>query len=150
MLRPLRKEDRELYVTLSREFYSSEAVMRPIPDAHFARTFARIIAEDPMVGAFLLLHEGQPAGYALLAFTYSNEAGSLVVWVEEIYIRPAFQGKGLGKEFFEFLSENYADRPVRLRLEVEPDNEGAIRLYKRMGYQKMPYVSMYRDLSSRS
>ena len=28
-------------------------------------------------------------GFALLALTYSNEAGGIVVWLEEIYVKPS-------------------------------------------------------------
>ena len=33
----------------------------------------------------------------------------------------------------------------RLRLEVEPDNEHAVSLYRRLGYRDLPYRSMVKD-----
>mgnify|MGYP002740687863 FL=1 len=47
---------------------------------------------------------------------------------------------------FSFVSEYYAGRAARFRLEVEPDNEGARRLYGRLGYEELPYVQMVREL----
>ena len=81
---------------------------------------------------------GRPAGYALLALTFSNEAGGDVVWLDEIYIRPEFQGKGLGNEFFDFFEKEFASA-ARLRLEVEADNDGAVRLYERRGFRPLEY-----------
>ena len=56
---------------------------------------------------------------------------------------PAYQGKGLGSFFFRFVEEN---RPAaRYRLEVEPENTGAVRLYERLGYRALPYAQMIKE-----
>ena len=34
---------------------------------------------------------------------------------------------------------------MRLRLEVEDENEGAKRLYERMGFERVPYLQMVID-----
>ena len=34
----------------------------------------------------------------------------------------------------------------RLRLEVEPENERAVALYKKLGYRELEYRSMIKDL----
>lgn len=61
-----------------------------------------------------------PAGYALLALTYSNEVGGMAVWVEEVYIREAFRGRGLGAQFFAWLRAEYGQSARRFRLELTP------------------------------
>lgn len=43
--------------------------------------------KSPYVAAYIAEHQGAPAGYGLVSLTYSNEAGGLVVWLEELYIR---------------------------------------------------------------
>ena len=35
--------------------------------------------------------EGEIVGYLLTAKTYSREAGGLVLWLEEMYMRPAYR-----------------------------------------------------------
>ena len=78
-------------------------------------------------------------GYALLAKTWSQEAGGLAIWVEELYLRPEARGKGMGTAFFAWLLEN---RPAaRYRLETEPDNVRAKALYRRQGFEFLNYES---------
>ena len=89
---------------------------------------------------------GTAAGYALVTFAYFNEAGGLVLWIEEIYVRPAWRGRGIGREVLTFLEDAYRGEAVRIRLEVESSNEGALRLYRALGFEKLEYLQMYKPL----
>lgn len=145
MIRPFRPVDAALLKTLMSEFYRSPAVLHPVPEAYFDRTIRELMAGSPYAEAYLFDQEDVPAGYGLLAKTYSNEAGGLVVWIEEIYIRESCRGSGLGSAFLRFVEDAYAGKAARLRLEVEADNTGAIRLYERRGYRELPYRQMIRE-----
>ena len=92
--------------------------------------------------AYLLEQDGKTAGYALLSRQFSQEAGGMALWIDEIYIRPPFRGRGLGSEFFRFLEENIHGRIKRLRLETEPENKGAQALYHRLGFRPLGYLQM--------
>ena len=72
-----------------------------------------------------------------------REVGGMVVWIEELYILPGHQGKGLGSAFFAWLEKNVP--AVRYRLEAEPENVRAMSLYKRLGYEVLPYVQMIKE-----
>ena len=95
MIRRYEASDRRTVTEMLDEFYHSPAVLHPIPRAHFEKTLNAAEAGNPCVRLYLIENGGQTAGYALLALTFSNEAGGDVVWLDEIYIRPEFQGKGL-------------------------------------------------------
>ncbi len=146
MFEELTVHDESIFIELMHEFYHSPAVLHSVPDTHFQRTFHEIINGSPYAQAFLFRKNGETAGYGLLAKTYSAEAGGLVVWLEEVYIREAFRGLGIGSQFFQFIEKIYEGKAARLRLEVEPDNEGAIRLYERLGYQELPYRQMIKSV----
>ena len=55
-------------------------------------------------------------------------------------IVPAHQGKGLGKQFFDFIDRQYTD--CIFRLEVEKENLPAVRLYTKCGFTELPYIEM--------
>jgi len=145
MIIPFNSLYQEDMLQMMREFYHSPAVLSPVPDEHFQRTCKELLGGTPFAAAHILLQDEKPAGYALLAFTYSNEAGGIVLWLEEFYVRPDFRGKGLGTEYFQFLFREYEGKIARMRLEIEPENEKALRLYERMGFEKLPYEQLYRE-----
>lgn len=146
MIEPLTASTKETLLQLMQEFYQTPAVLSPVSKSHFENTCAQILGGSPYAAAHLITAQGRTAGYGLLAFTFTNEAGGLVLWVEELYIRPAFRGMGLGGEYLAFLEKTYGRRVARMRLEVEPENEGARRLYARHGFEELPYMQMYKEM----
>ena len=144
MLRPMTEQDRETFIRLSDEFYRSPACLHTVPTEYFHKTLDEILAGSPYAKGYLFEKVGRIAGYALLSFTYSNEAGGLVCLVEEAYVIPEFQGHGLGKELFSFVEKEFPD-VRRFRLEVTHCNERAISLYRRLGYEELDYVQMIKE-----
>lgn len=147
-MRRFSEQDRVIYLALAKEFYSSEAVLHPVEEWHFEQTFDEMMRSDDYVDGFLLEEEGEVTGYVLIAKTFSQEAGGMVAWIEEIYVRPEYQGKGIGKRFFEEYENSLPNTYQRLRLEIEPDNEKAIRLYQKLGYKHLAYQQMVKDRSN--
>ncbi len=145
MIRDIEEKDREIFIAMCEEFYSSTAVSHSVPKSHFERTFEVVTHNSPYYKGYMLEYEGRTAGYGLVQLSYSNEAGGMQMFLEELYIREGYRNKGLGKEFFERV---YASRDdvVRYRLEVTAVNERAISLYKRLGYENLDYVQMIKDI----
>lgn len=138
MIRKYCFKDREVVLNMMKEFYSSPAVLHKIPEENYTKTLDEAEKQSPYLDVFILEHNEQTAGYALTAYTYSNEAGGNVVWIEEIYVLPQFQGKGIGGEFINYIKSGFGDF-ARIRLEVEESNDGATRLYKREGFEELAY-----------
>ncbi len=144
MIRDIRPEERELFLTLCHDFYHSPAVSHPVPDRNFEQTFALAIEGSPYVRVLMLLADETPAGFAILSLTHSNEAGGLCVQIEDLMVKSEFRGHGLGSEFFRFLEAAYP-HAARFRLEVMEDNAGAIRLYERQGFVQITYRQMIKE-----
>lgn len=141
-IRKMTSEDKAVFIDMSREFYHSPAVLHDIDEKNHFAAFEKLLRSDIYLEGFILEFSGETAGYALLNKMYSREAGGTVVWIEELYVRPRFQGLGAGTAFFCYLENNVS--AARYRLEVEPDNYRAKALYKRMGYDILPYEQMYK------
>lgn len=140
MIRPAEKTDEALLLSLFDEFYTSPAVLHPVPQEYHAATLDELFSERPMQRAFLLCDGETPLGYALLAQKFSHEAGGAELWLEELYLRETARGKGLGSAFLEFLLPwAQAAGFRRVRLEIEPENHRAEALYLRLGFEPLPY-----------
>ena len=139
MIRKYQKSDREFMIAMMEDFYSSPAVLHAIPKENYIKTLNEVESNSPFADIFVLESEGERAGYALTAYTYSNEAGGKVVWIDELYVSPKFQGKGLGREFIRYIKSLFGEF-AGIRLEVEESNDGATRLYKREGFSQFNYT----------
>ena len=82
----------------------------------------------------------------MVTMSYSTEVGGLCAWIEDIYVEPAFRGKGFGTAFLHFVEETYGPKVVRLRLEAEPENEKAISVYKNAGFEVLGYAQLVKAL----
>jgi GNAT superfamily N-acetyltransferase len=144
-IRDFKSGDLEEYVKMSESFFSSDAVAHPVPLENVIRTFDECMRRNPMPRGLMLEIDGVTIGYALLSFTWSNEAGGLCVLLEEVYISPDCRGRGAGSALMRFVEKEY---PLarRFRLEAARSNASAIRLYERMGYKRLDYLQMVKDL----
>ena len=88
------------------------------------RKFRAVIAE----------WEGQVAGYALFFEFYSSFQGCPGLFLDDIFVRPAFRKQGIGKSLLAHVAGiAYRERYFCIRWEVLDWNESAIELYKHLG-----------------
>lgn len=146
MIRKMVPEDRETFVKLTEEFYNTDAVIDVIPIDHIDYTFNQIIDDSPYVDGYVYVHNNKIAAYCLLSFTHSNEAGGLVMLIEELYVSPKFQGKGIGGKFLNFLEQTYQDKVTLMRLEVLKTNQTARQLYYKKGFKDLKYLQLIKKI----
>ena len=139
VIRKITAADRERYIAMAKDFYASPAVLENIPEENITRSFLEFTGGTPFGDAFIFEENGSIVGYGVLAYTYSQEAGGKVVWLEEIYVCREHRGRGLGSEFIDFVIQQIP--ASRYRLETEPENEDAARLYIRKGFELFEYVN---------
>jgi ribosomal protein S18 acetylase RimI-like enzyme len=139
----MRKEDKPRVMEMMRTFYASPAVSTNGSEEIFSNDIDHCVGESPYAQGYVFEDSAGILGYAMLAKSYSTEFGKDCIWIEDLYIREAFRGLGLGSRFFDFLSKEYTD--CIFRLEVEADNAPAVHLYKKCGFTVLPYVEMKKD-----
>lgn len=145
-IRKITSEDRDFFIAASKAFYASAAVAHDVPASYHLTTFEELMNSEVYQSGYILAVDGVSAGYALVSKTFSREAGGTVWWLEELYILPEYRGKGLGHSYFDFIEKAAAENGVRrLRLEVEPDNARAAKLYSDLGYKPLNYSQMLKE-----
>jgi len=144
MIRKINRNDKDKFIAMVREFYRTDAVLQNIPEENIIKTFDELMSDSPYLHGYICEYNGETAGYVLLTLTYSNEAGGHVLWVDEVYILPEYQSNGLGSEIFAFIENKYKDNVARIRLDVEEENDRAIKLYQKLGFKVLDYLQMYK------
>lgn len=146
MIRKVKKSDKEKYLEMTGIFYNSDAVLHPISEEYRLKTWNEILRSNEYADCYFAEENGIVKGYMLLAYTFSQEAGGMVCWIEELFVYEKFRNNGIGKEFFKFIKENIEPNVKRIRLEVEDYNIGAKRLYSSLGFEMLPYEQMIKEL----
>lgn len=144
-LRFVTPEDHDTLIHMMNAFYHTPGVLHEISKNHFEKTFVQIMDGDPYVNAYIIQFERKTAGYCLISHTYSNEAGGLTVWIEEIYVDPTFRGHKLADKALREIFNLYGDTVSRYRLEVTADNKIAKKIYYRLGFKALDYQQMIKE-----
>ncbi|MCQ2471387.1 MAG: GNAT family N-acetyltransferase [Clostridia bacterium] len=146
MIRKVTAEDKEIYLEMTEVFYNSDAVLHPVPLQNRLAMWDELMRSNRYGECFFYEENGEVKGYMLLAYTFSQEAGGSVCWIEELYVKEKYRNKGIGKQFFEFIKREIEPKCKRIRLEVEDYNIGAKRLYSSLGFEMLPYEQMIKEL----
>ncbi|MFV0528316.1 MAG: GNAT family N-acetyltransferase [Lachnospiraceae bacterium] len=149
-IRKFKPTDLEIFLVFAREFYATDSVSKPIPPNHMKQAFEEIVADSPYIDGFIIEVDSKPAGYAILCYTYSMEGGGMVAILDELYIAEAFQGKGLGTAFLEYMKTHLSEGIKTFRLEFVSNKAHLQKLYERMGFEISEYSSMIHPSSTDS
>lgn len=145
LIRQICPSDRDYFLRAVQDFYHSPAVCHDIPAENAARTFALLMHGTPYADCLIAADEtGAPHAYCLLSLTWSNEAGGLCVWLDEIMVDEALRGQGVGRRLIAAVHEKY-NSAARYRLEVTAENPRAAALYRVLGFSPLPYDQMVLD-----
>ena len=139
-IRPMTRQDKPQVLEMMGVFYSSDAVWTNGSREIFEADIDACIGHSPYLEGYIFENANQIQGYAMIAKSFSTEFGKPCIWIEDLYIKDAFRGLGIGKVFLDFIAEKYVG--CLLRLEVEDENERAMKLYGKCGFEVLPYVEM--------
>lgn len=106
-------------------------------DEPAARAALAELLGDPRCGrAWLIEDDGKAIGYAVLTIGFSLEWRGRDGFVDEIFVKEAYRGKGLGRQALELLLAEARALGIRaLHLEVDDDNARARAVYEGLGFK---------------
>jgi GNAT superfamily N-acetyltransferase len=118
-------------------FVRALAAFEREPDAAVA-TEADLLRDgfgpNPFYFCLIAEYDGQPAGFALYFFNYSTWTGRPGLYLEDLFVQPAFRGLGIGKALLQRVAAIAVEKNCpRLQWEVLDWNTPAIDFYRAMG-----------------
>lgn len=106
---------------------------------------ATLFADEPVAHCVLAFVDGQPAGFALYFFNYSTFLAQPGLYLEDLFVKPAFRGSGLGKALLLHLARIANARGCgRMEWSVLDWNRPAIDFYRKLGAVPQDAWTVYR------
>lgn len=133
-LRIATPNDSDRLLELTREFTATQVY--PFQEIAARRALDQLLASPALGVAWLLEVGGDAAGYVILTLGFSLEYGGRDAFVDELFVRPAFRGRGFGRAALSLALEAASQMGVRaVHLEVERAIDPARRLYRSLGFE---------------
>ena len=124
----LQKSQIDSIVSMMQDFYAIDNY--PIHIEESKQLFETFIANPNLGKAWLIYNDEEVIGYVILTFIFSFEYKGILAFLDELYIKKEYQGKGFGKQAVQFIQQESSQLNVKmLYLEVEQHNENAQKLY---------------------
>lgn len=132
---PGKNHDIETLLILIEKFYEIDGYI-DFNTVIVRRALNQLLNDDSMGRVWLIQDQNQAIGYIVLTFGYSLEYGGRDAFIDEFYIDPVYQGKGIGKQTIQFLEKSCILLNIQaLHLEVARENTSAQGFYQRVGFE---------------
>jgi len=132
-IRRARPGEAGLVLSLVRELAEYEKLLHEV-EATEADIAAALFCDNPRLFCEIAEWEGQPVGLAIWFNNFSTFNGRAGIFLEDLFVRPAQRGKGIGKALLAHLAgQCVANGWSRLQWSVLDWNTPSIEFYKSMG-----------------
>jgi GNAT superfamily N-acetyltransferase len=143
-IRSSTRDDVPLILSLVRELAEYERLSQEVVATEEALRDS-LFGERPVAEVLIGHLGGEPAGFALFFHSFSTFLGRPSIYLEDLYVRPACRGAGVGQTLLVRLAGLATERGCgRLEWSVLDWNKPAIRFYKALGAVPMDEWTVYR------
>lgn len=133
VIRRARPDEAGLVYSLVRELAAYEKLLHEV-HASEADIAEALFGESPRLFCDIAEWNGEPAGFAVWFVNFSTFAGRHGIYLEDLFVRPALRGKGIGKALLVHLAMHcLANGWARLQWAVLDWNAPSIAFYKSLG-----------------
>ncbi len=132
-IRPTRPGEAALALGFVRELADYEKLSHEV-DATEAMIDAVLFGPQPRAFCDIAEWGGEPVGFALWFLNFSSFRGRNGIYLEDVFVRPAHRGKGIGKALLQHLAARCVTEDwTRLEWAVLDWNTPSIAFYKAQG-----------------
>ena len=136
-IRRARPDEAGLVLSLVRELAEYEKLLDEV-EATEAMIAAALFESHPRLFCEIAEWNGEPAGFAVWFVNFSTFSGRSGIYLEDLFVRPAQRGKGIGKALLAHLAQQcVANGWSRLQWSVLDWNTPSIAFYKSLGAELM-------------
>ena len=136
-IRPARENDTQLIFDLVHELAVYEKLADAV-DATPDMIGAALFGNEPRLFCDIAEWNGEAAGLALWFLNFSSFRGRHGIYLEDLFVRPAYRGKGLGKALMAQLARRCVEKGLaRFEWTVLDWNKPSIDFYKAIGADVM-------------
>nr|WP_122013578.1 GNAT family N-acetyltransferase [Maliibacterium massiliense] len=142
-IRVAKKEDAALVLAFIRGIADYEKMSDQVIAT--VESLEEYVFDRGAAGVFIAEYQGEPAGFALFFENFSTFIGRTGLYLEDLFVYPAFRGRHIGKALFlEVVKEAQRRGCKRLEWTCLNWNTPSIAFYKRMGAVPMDDWTTYR------
>jgi GNAT superfamily N-acetyltransferase len=128
-----RPDETDLILALIRELADYEKRLHEV-EATRDMIASALFCDSPRLFCEIAEWDGEGVGFAVWFNNFSTFSGRSGIYLEDVFVRPAFRGKGIGKALLAYLAkECVANGWSRLQWSVLDWNTPAIEFYKSLG-----------------
>jgi GNAT superfamily N-acetyltransferase len=107
--------------------------------------FRQYLFEEKKAEVIIAEYDGKSAGFALFFHNFSTFVGKPGIYLEDLFVKPAYRGRGLGKLFLSLLAKIAVERGCgRFEWTCLDWNEPSIQFYKSQGARPLDEWTVYR------
>ena len=133
VIRRARPDEAGVVLSLVRELAEYEKLLHEV-DATEKMLADALFGENPRLFCDIAEWNGDVAGFAVWFINFSTFSGRSGIYLEDLFVRPALRGNGIGKALLSHLAkECVANNWSRLQWSVLDWNEPSIAFYKSLG-----------------
>jgi GNAT superfamily N-acetyltransferase len=143
-IRAARPGDRALIFSLVRELAEYEKLSAEV-EATEEAIAAALFGDAPRLFCDVAEWNGEPAGFSTWFLNYSTFRGSHGLFIEDLFVRPAYRGRGIGKALMARLACRCTEEGYgRCEWAVLGWNFPSIEFYKSIGAREREDWRIYR------